>query len=150
MVRIDIRVGGQPVQGPHTTQNAPPTTGQNTNAVNTIGLTSEMILKYLLGTDEKIETTILCCPENTELVTTDLNLYEAVGSTKAYDNVHMNKLTKLIEVVHVFSHKQQTGSDKPILKEERVEQLRKSALNNANSAASTKQSEKSAKKQNGG
>lgn len=141
MVRIDIRLGnqGQPVQGPNMTLNAQ----QNTNAINTIGLTSEMILKYLLGTDEKIETIILCCPENTELVTTDLNLYEAVGSIKAYDNVQLNKLTKLVEVTHVFSHKQQTGSDKPILKEERVEQLRKSALN-----SNAKTTTQSVKKQN--
>ena len=110
MVRIDIRVN--PVDQPKQTM-----------------LTPEMILKYLLGTDEKIETAILCKPENTELVTTDLVLYEAFGSTKPYDNVQLNKLTKLLENVHVFSHKQQTGSEKPILKEERVEQLRKVALN---------------------
>ncbi|MBS3138500.1 hypothetical protein J4207_02225 [Candidatus Woesearchaeota archaeon] len=110
MVRIDIRVN--PVEQPS----------------NTITLTPDMILKYLLGTDEKIETTILCKPEKTELVTTDLALYEAMGSIKPYDNVQLNKLTKLLESVHIFSHKQQTGSEKPILKEERVEQLRKIAL----------------------
>ena len=110
MVRIDIRVN--PVEQPS----------------NTITLTPDMILKYLLGTDEKIETTILCKPEKTELVTTDLALYEAMGSIKPYDNVQLNKLTKLHESVHIFSHKQQTGSEKPILKEERVEQLRKIAL----------------------
>ncbi|HLC19616.1 MAG TPA: hypothetical protein VJK72_01770 [Candidatus Nanoarchaeia archaeon] len=112
MVRIDIRVN------PAQQQSTP----------NTIVLTSDMILKYLLGTDEKIETAILCKPENTEIVSTDLALYEAIGSMKQYDNVQLNKLTKLLESAHIFSHKQQTGSEKPILKEERVEQLRKIAL----------------------
>ena len=129
MVRIDIRVGQEQ-------QNQTQSTGQNTN---TIVLTSEIILKYLLGTDEKIETIILCKPENTELVTTDMSLYEALGSVKPYDNVQLNKLTKLIEVAHILSHKQQTGSDKPILKEERVEQLRKNALDSASIKQSGKQ-----------
>ena len=129
MVRIDIRVG----QEQH---NQTQSTGQNTS---TIVLTSETILKYLLGTDEKIETIILCKPENTELVTTDMNLYEALGSVKPYDNVQLNKLTKLIEVAHIISHKQQTGSNKLILKEERVEQLRKNAIDNESIKQSGKQ-----------
>lgn len=137
MVRIDIRVGDQPITTQNTSQRGTP------NIANTIMLTSEMILKYLLGADEKLETAILCRPENTEFVTTDMSLYEAVGSIKPYDNIQLNKLTKLFEVTHILSHKQQTGSDKPILKEERVEQLRKIALNNE----SKKQS---IKKQNGG
>ena len=115
MVKIDINVHGRPV-------NAQPT------ARNTKFLSSEAILRYLLGNDDQIETLILCKPEDVELMTTDHNLYEALGSTKPHDNANMNKLTKLLEVVDIISYRQKTNADKPILKDERVEQLRNSSI----------------------
>lgn len=115
MVKIDINVHGRPV-------NMQPA------ARNTKFLSSEAILRYLLGNDEQIETLILCKQEDVELLTTDHNVYEALGSTKQYDNININKLTKLLEVVDVISYRQKTNTNKPILKDERVEELRRSSL----------------------
>jgi hypothetical protein len=88
-------------------------------------LTSEMILQYLLGTNEHVETLIMCKPDGIDLVTMDYNLYEALGSIRPDDNIQLNKMTKLLEAVHVVSFKEKNARDKPILKEQRVEELRK-------------------------
>ena len=127
MVRIDINVGGKPI---HPTQQADQniTNTRKNNARNMKFLSSEAILRYLLGSDDQIETLVLCKPEDVELITTDHNLYEALGSTKPHDNINTNKLTKLLEVVDIISYRQKTKTNKPILKDERVEELRKSSL----------------------
>jgi len=118
MVKIEINARGRPV---NTQQPA---------ARNIKFLSSEAILRYLLGNEEQVETLILCKPEDVELITTDHNVYEALGSTKQCDNISINKLTKLLEVVDIISYRQKTKTDKPILKDERVEELRRSSLSN--------------------
>ena len=87
-------------------------------------LNSELILKYLIGNDDKSDTLIMCKSSEISLVTTDQALYEALGSIKQYDDFKLNKLVKLLEVVKV-----QSIGGKSILKEEKVEELRKKALN---------------------
>ncbi len=101
---------------------------QGTQPQNMKFLSSEAILRYLLGKDEMIETLILCKPEDVELITTDHNVYEALGSTKPDDNVNISRLTKLLEVVDIISYKEKANAPKPILKDERVEELRRSSL----------------------
>ena len=91
-------------------------------------LTAEAILRYLITDDEKMDTCIMCKPVNLQLITTDHNLYEALGSIKEYDTFKLNKLTKLLEVADVVPYKQTNRMAKPILKDERVEEIRKRAL----------------------
>ena len=86
------------------------------------------ILKYFLGTSDKIETIILCRNNEIDLVTTDQDLYEALGSIKDYDNFNQRKLVKFLEVVEIGSLKRVKGKERTILSHERVEELRKLAL----------------------
>ncbi|PIN72178.1 hypothetical protein COV21_02995 [Candidatus Woesearchaeota archaeon CG10_big_fil_rev_8_21_14_0_10_45_5] len=94
-------------------------------------LKPEAVLKYFLGTDEHIDTIITCRGSEFEIMTYDYNLYEALGSIKPYDNFKLARLVKFLEVVDVLSYEKALGSEKPILKEERVEELRKIALKDA-------------------
>lgn len=91
-------------------------------------LSPEIILKYLITDDDKIDTLVMCKSSEIDLVTTDYSLYEAIGSIKPYDQTKLNKLVKLLEVVEVVSYKNRMNKEKPILKEDRVEELRKLAL----------------------
>ena len=86
------------------------------------------ILKYFLGTSNKIENLILCKNNEVDLVTTDQDLYEALGSLKDYDNFNQRKLVKFLEVVEIGSLKRVKGRERSILTHERVEELRKIAL----------------------
>jgi len=86
------------------------------------------ILKYFLGTSDKIDTLIMCRNNEMDLVTTDQDLYEALGSLKDYDNFNQRKLVKFLEVVEVGSLKRVKGKERTILSHERVEELRKIAL----------------------
>lgn len=88
-------------------------------------LSSELILKYFVGNDEKLDTLIMCNPSQVNLIITDHALYEALGSIKQYDDFKLNKLVKFLEVVEVQSY----GGKKPVLKDSKVEELRKKALN---------------------
>ncbi|MEM0231330.1 MAG: hypothetical protein QXW00_01900 [Candidatus Woesearchaeota archaeon] len=90
-----------------------------------IFLSPESILKYLLGTDDYIDTMISCRGSEFEISTYDYNLYEAVGSIKPYDTFKLARLVKLLEVVKILPLE---GTSRPILKEERVEELRRIAL----------------------
>lgn len=84
----------------------------------------EAILRYLITDDDKMDTLIMCRGEQLNLITTDHYMYEAMGSVKDYDNFKLNKLVKFFQVVETQSH----GRKKEILKEDRVEELRKLAL----------------------
>jgi len=92
-------------------------------------LDSETILKFFLGTDDKIDTLIKCKGTEIEMLTYDYNLYEALGSLKPYDEFKMNRLIKFLEVVDIISYRKNRNADKPILRDERVEALRAIALN---------------------
>ena len=86
------------------------------------------ILKYFLGTSDKIENMILCRNNEIDLVTTDQDLYEALGSIKDYDKFNQRKLVKFLEVVEIGSLKRVKGEERTILSHKRVDELRKIAL----------------------
>ncbi len=88
----------------------------------------DVLLRYLIADDEEIDTIIMCKSSEIELATSDLALYEALCSIKPRDNFRLNKLVKLVEVVDIVSQKKQLQKEKPIVKEERVEELRNKAL----------------------
>lgn len=90
-----------------------------------IFLKAEAILKYFLGND-KIETLIMCKPNNVMIFTYDQSLYEAIGSLKQDEKEQLQKLTKLLENVHIFSYKEKLKQSRKILKQDRVDELRTS------------------------
>ena len=92
-------------------------------------LTAEAILKYLLGTSERIVTMITCKNPETDLTTTDYEVYQALGSVTNYDAVTKAKLVKLFEAVDVHSYKKERHAQKKVLTHARVEELRKLAFN---------------------
>lgn len=102
--------------------------GENSLSRQQFILKAENILRYLITEDEELNRLIIFKPSHIELITDDLSLYEALGSLQEYDNFPKNKLTKLLEVVHLSSFRERTKKEKPILTEERVEVLRKIAL----------------------
>jgi hypothetical protein len=91
-------------------------------------LNSDSILKYFLGTDDQIDTMITCKPSSIELVCFDQSLYEALGAVKDYDDFKFRKLVKFLESVDIISYKKNLGKPKPVLTDEKVEELRKLAL----------------------
>ena len=97
--------------------------GENAYFIN-----ADVILRFLIEEDTEIDTMIIYKPSK-RLVTSDYAIYEALASIKPYDNVNLNKLKKIFEVVDVVSYREEFNKDKPLLKEQRVEQIRKSALN---------------------
>ncbi len=91
-------------------------------------LKAEDILSYLLGTDEELDTLIKCKPSDTDLVCYDQSIYEALGSFKDYDEFNLRKLVKLIESADIISFKAALRQPRPVLIEQRVEELRRKAL----------------------
>lgn len=105
----------------------------NSNPNRTINRKSMMlkasaILKYLLKSDEQIDTLITCKPSDVELMCYDQSLYEALGSLKEYDNFNSRRLVKFIESVDIISFRKNMNQQKPVLTDERVEALRNEAL----------------------
>ncbi len=94
-----------------------------------IMLKPEIILRYLISDDDETDTLIMCKSSELDLQATDYDIYQALGSIKPYDNFKFNKLKKLFEVVEVVSYRETKKCEKPILKEDDVEKIRKLALN---------------------
>lgn len=82
-----------------------------------------MILRYLIGSDEKLDTIIICNPHRQRFVTTDQEVYHALGSVKEYDDFTLKKLSKLFETVTI-----RPVARKQLLTEELMEKLRAEAL----------------------
>lgn len=91
-------------------------------------LKAGVILRYLLQTDDAVDTMIKCNPGKVQLITTDQSLYEALGSVKDYDSINLRNLIKFLEVVDIVSFREKMGKQRKILTESRVEELRKGAL----------------------
>jgi hypothetical protein len=91
-------------------------------------LKAEDILAYLLDTDDALDTLIKCKPSDVDLISYDQSLYEALGSFKDYDEFNFRKLVKLIESADIVSFKGSLHQPRPVLTEERVEELRQKAL----------------------
>ena len=100
---------------------------ENTEKQRSMLLRASGILKYLLGTDDKIDTLIKCKPENVTVTCYDQSLYEALGSLKDNDEFNFRKLVKFLESVDIISFRKNVNPTKPLLTEERVEKLRKEA-----------------------
>lgn len=96
--------------------------------LNKVHLDAVAILKYFLGTDNRIETLVLCRTEGTEITATDFELYQALGSLTSYGLAQHAKLVKFLENVDVLPYRLQTGNRKKILTHETVDALRQSAL----------------------
>ncbi|MBW3015485.1 hypothetical protein KY330_03625 [Candidatus Woesearchaeota archaeon] len=91
-------------------------------------LKAEAILRYFLGTSDKIETLVMCKPNDIDLVCYDQSLYEAIGSLKPEEKEELQKkLTKFLESVEIISFKNNLKKTRQILKQERVIELRKLA-----------------------
>lgn len=86
---------------------------------------AEAILKYLLGTNEQIETLIICKPNDVQLFTYDQSLYEAIGSLDPEEKQCLQRLTKFLESVDILSYSRTFKHPRVILKQERVDELRK-------------------------
>ncbi|MBW3003115.1 hypothetical protein KY328_04025 [Candidatus Woesearchaeota archaeon] len=88
-------------------------------------LKAEAILRYFLGTSDKVETLVMCKPNNVDLVCYDQSLYEAIGSLNPEEKQDaLRKLTKFLESVEVVSFREKTNNERIILKQERVDELR--------------------------
>jgi hypothetical protein len=93
------------------------------SVINEHFISSAKLLRYLIGTDDELETFIICNPNKYRFVTTDQEIYHALGSVKDYDNFKLNKLAKFFEAVSI-----KTVARKQLLTEEIVETLRMNAL----------------------
>jgi hypothetical protein len=91
--------------------------------LNQLFLNAGKILRYLIGSDEKLDTLIICNPQRQRFITTDQEVYHALGSVKEYDEFKLNKLAKLFEVVSM-----RTVIKKQLLTDQIVEKLRGEAL----------------------
>ena len=88
-------------------------------------LSTEALLKFFTNKDEKIETMILCRPDDVELMTTDQSLYEAIGSIQDRSKIDYNKLVKLLEVTTILPYEQVAKKERFVLTPERVDELNK-------------------------
>ncbi len=89
----------------------------------TVNLTTNLILRYLITEDDALDKIIILNPNNYKITTTNINLYEALGSIKPYDEFKLNKLTKLTENTFI-----KTIGKPEVLTEKRVDEIRKQAL----------------------
>ena len=128
MVRIDINVTPQGINisGDGVPQGNPNSNVPQGLPVQKIFLNAPTILRYLIGDDQTLNDLIILGTK--PLMTTDKELYEAMGSLTKQDNFTPTKLSKLFEVVDVYPHKDLTRTQKPLLTFEKVEMIRKEAL----------------------
>ena len=88
-------------------------------------LKPEAILKYLMG-EEKLHTLITTQNTEVQLITTDQNIYEALGSVDDRSKINLNLLFKMLEVVKIMPHEEMMKEERKILSPERAEELKKS------------------------
>ena len=104
-------------------------TKMKTNLPNTgkqkMYLKAEALLRYLIGKDDKLDTLIMCKGGQVDLMTSDQSLYEALGSIQGEDDFKLSRLVKMMEVVDVVSYVTGMKEERKILKNERVDELRK-------------------------
>lgn len=84
-----------------------------------------MIHRYLTMEDEKLDTLIMVSA--LELLTTDQALYEAMASIEDRNLINMNKLTKLLEVTQIVSHKNLNQKERYVLTHEKAAEIRNNA-----------------------
>jgi len=91
-------------------------------------LNASNILKYLIQDDKEMNDLIIFNPDKKNVVTTDKEVYEAIGSITQYDTFKTSKLTKFFEMVDVYPYRMSARLNKPILTFEKIEQLRKNVI----------------------
>ena len=114
MVKIDINIG--------------PIAANGASSKPKIHLNSATILRYLIADDEKVNDMIVLGVEGKDFMTTDKEIYEAIGSLANYDQFKPIKLAKLFEMVDVYPYRDLTHQGKPVLTHEKVETIRNEAL----------------------
>ncbi len=114
MVKIDINIS--------------PVAAQGASSKPKIHLSAPLILRYLIGEDEKVNDMVVLGVEGKDLVTTDKEMYEALGSVAKYDVFKPIRLAKLFEMVDVYPYRDLTHKQKPVLTFEKVEEIREAAL----------------------
>ncbi len=88
-------------------------------------LGTEQILRYLLNTDEKIDTLITCKGTEMQITTYDSDVYQALGSlTPEEKQESFPRTVKLLEVADIIPFRITSGTEKRILTSERIAQLR--------------------------
>jgi hypothetical protein len=88
-----------------------------------IYLKAAIIHEFLKGNDA-LETLIFCNSNEIRFVTTDQSLYEALGSLEIR-SIDISRLVKLLEVTETIPFKALMQSERKILNEERVDEIRK-------------------------
>jgi len=114
MVKININIG--------------PIAANGASSKPKIHLNSATILRYLIADDEKVNDMIVLGVEGKDFMTTDKEIYEAIGSLANYDQFKPIKLAKLFEMVDVYPYRDLTHQRKPVLTHEKVEAIRLEAL----------------------
>jgi hypothetical protein len=90
-----------------------------------IVLKTELIRRFLTQADDKLDTLIIC--KTAELLMTDQSLYEALASIEDKSKINLSKLTKLLEVTDIVSHRNSTGKPRYVLSPERAKNITKRA-----------------------
>ena len=81
-------------------------------------LEAEAILRYLLDSDDAVDTLVTCKSTEVDLMTSIQALYAALGSVEDRDNFKLNKLIKLLEVTKFVDN------GRKVLTHEFVDELR--------------------------
>ena len=128
MVKIDINIG--------------PIASGGASSKPKIHLSSVNILRYLIADDEKMNDMIVLGQEGKDMMTTDKEVYEALGSVAKYDSFKPTKLAKLFEMVDVYPYRDLTHQQKPVLTYEKMEAIRKEALKKQEAPSKQKEEDK--------
>lgn len=92
-------------------------------------LNAPVVLRYFITDKSEIEKVLLAgSGDGNKMATSDLALYEALGSVLEDDRFNWRKVVKFLENVQIVSHENVTGTRKKILTPNRVEEIRKEAL----------------------
>jgi hypothetical protein len=92
---------------------------------NELFLTAEMIYEYLYSKDSELEDIVFNIQPggSLKLLTTDQNLYEALGSFQDRSDININKLIKLLELINIYPYIEATKKPRQPLTFERVNQI---------------------------
>ena len=90
----------------------------------TMFIPAEVVLSYLMNSDDKVDTMITCQDGSLEFFTTDQDLYEALGSIPAGKHFNERRLVKFLEGVTVMPYKDAVKKNRTILTDARVYELR--------------------------
>jgi hypothetical protein len=90
----------------------------------TIYLSARDIYLFLTDRSDELDTLVLCFSSETELLTTDQSLYEALGSIKDKKKLNYRKLVKLLEVCTIRPFEDIVQKERKILTDKRIKEIR--------------------------